>query len=664
MRDATASCAPVDLGRAPSTIVAAGSPGSGPRRCRRRRGLRRRRPDEREGLPAGQVRPSGARARRNIDYNGRFCMTSAAAAANRAFGLDRGLPFPLTDLAGADAVLLLGSNLAETMPPAVAAPRERPGARRPDRRRPAPQRHGGAHRGRAGLHLQPVPGTDLAVLLGLAARRASPRGWPTRPTSRRGPPAGTRSAGRSPRGGPSGPSRSPASRPRRCARRARLLAAASPSPGRARRVRPHRPRRRAARQGTDTVTAAINLALALGLPGRDGSGYGAITGQGNGQGGREHGQKSDQLPGYRKIDDPAARAHVAGVWGVDPDEPARPGQAGGRAARLPGHCRRAARPARARRQPRGQRPGRDARSRNGCAALDLLVVCDFVPSETALLADVVLPVTQWAEEEGTMTSLEGRVIRRRKAVDPPGGVRSELRIWPSWRAGSTPRASGPPSRPRSSTSWPAPAPAAAPTTAGSATPGSTPGEALYWPCPAPADGTMHPGTPRLFLDRFATPDGRARMVVAVDHRGPAEDLRPGHPLYLVTGRLLQHYQSGAQTRRVAELVGGRARALRASCTRHWPPASASRTATRSASPPPRRASRPGPADRRTSGRTRSSCRSTGAGRAASTGVTNRRDRPHLRDAGVQGLRGRATPAVVTVPSAPRRTPLRHDRSVA
>ena len=78
-------------------------------------------------------------------------------------------------------------------------------------------------------------------------------------------------------------------------------------------------------QGTATVTAAINLALALGLPGRTGSGYGAITGQGNGQGGREHGQKADQLPGYRSIDDPAARAHVAAVWGVDPETLPGPG---------------------------------------------------------------------------------------------------------------------------------------------------------------------------------------------------------------------------------------------------------------------------------------------------------------------------------------------------
>jgi hypothetical protein len=71
--------------------------------------------------------------------------------------------------------------------------------------------------------------------------------------------------------------------------------------------------------GSDTVSAWINLALALGLPGREGSGYGCLTGQGNGQGGREHGQKADQLPGYRKIDEEALRYDVlepaaANVW--------------------------------------------------------------------------------------------------------------------------------------------------------------------------------------------------------------------------------------------------------------------------------------------------------------------------------------------------------------
>src|SRR4051812_50057877 len=85
-------------------------------------------------------------------------------------------------------------------------------------------------------------------------------------------------------------------------------------------------------KGVDTVSALLNLALALGLPGTPGSGYGCLTGQGNGQGGREHGQKADQLPGYRKLDDPAARRHVAEVWGVDPDS--LPGPGGGGTGRL------------------------------------------------------------------------------------------------------------------------------------------------------------------------------------------------------------------------------------------------------------------------------------------------------------------------------------------
>jgi assimilatory nitrate reductase catalytic subunit len=99
-----------------------------------------------------------------IDYNGRFCMSSAAGAANRAFGLDRGMPFPLSDIAEADVVVLVGSNPADTMPPAMQyfdTGRER-GAQHfvVDPRRTATARH-------AELHLQPLPGTDLALANGL-----------------------------------------------------------------------------------------------------------------------------------------------------------------------------------------------------------------------------------------------------------------------------------------------------------------------------------------------------------------------------------------------------------------------------------------------------------------------------------------------------------------
>lgn len=496
----------------------------------------------------------------NIDYNGRFCMASAAAGANRAFGADRGLPFPLADLAGAGAVLLLGSNLAETMPPSVqhlAGVRERGGLVVVDPRRSATAALTGPREGPPqGIHLQPVPGTDLVVLLallhvvwaeGLAddeylaarasgvedVRRAVAAWWPERAETVCGVPAGD------------------------LRRVARLLAAASPARGgRGAYVLTGRGVEQST-QGTATVTAAINLALALGLPGRTGSGYGAITGQGNGQGGREHGQKADQLPGYRTIDDPAARAHVAAVWGVHPDS-------------LPGPGRPAVELLRSLGTPGGPRAllvhgsnvlvsAPDAmRVAERLDALDLLVVCDLVPSETALRADVVLPVTQWAEEEGTMTSLEGRVIRRRQAVTPPGDVRSELWVFAELarRLGSTvpfpldpvevfdelARASAGGVADYSGLSH-----------ARLDADEATGGPGLYWPVPATKPGgEAHPGTPRLFLDRFHTPDGRACMV-AVDHVGPSDDLRPDAPVYLVTGRVLQHYQSGAQTRRVAEL---------------------------------------------------------------------------------------------------------------
>jgi assimilatory nitrate reductase catalytic subunit len=81
------------------------------------------------------------------------------------------------------------------------------------------------------------------------------------------------------------------------------------------------------------------------------------------------------------------------------------------------------------------------------------------------------------------------------------------------------------------------------------------GETLHWPCPAPPPGApVHPGTPRLFTERFAHADGRAR-VVAVEHTEAAELPDAEHPLRATTGRVLVHYQSGAQTRRVAELAG-------------------------------------------------------------------------------------------------------------
>jgi assimilatory nitrate reductase catalytic subunit len=472
-----------------------------------------------------------------IDYNGRFCMSSAAAAGNRAFGVDRGLPFPVTDIDDADVVLLLGSNVAATMPPFIAhltGARSRAGLFVVDPRRSATARlteDGG------GVHLQAAPGTDLALLLGLthvviaegladrsylaertvgydAVRRSVSAWWPERTAATTGVPVDVIRA------------------------TARRLAADRVFILTGRGVEQHV-------DGTDTATAAINLALVLGLVGRPGSGYGTLTGQGNGQGGREHGQKADQLPGYRSIRDPRAREHVAGVWGVDPDT--LPG-AGLPAVALLAELGRSVRCLLV----HGSNvvvsaPDADA-VRAGLAALDTLVVCDFFLSETAALADVVLPVTQWAEEEGTMTSLEGRVLRRRRALDPPDGVRSEL-----WIMAELVRRLG------AASTW-STDPAEvfdelARASAGGIADYSGLSHALldsgveaFWPYPVGSAGT-----PRLFGERFGHEDGRARLVAVLPSPSRTDVVDRGGDLTLVTGRYLQQYQSGTQTRRVAEL---------------------------------------------------------------------------------------------------------------
>ncbi|MFF9150838.1 molybdopterin-dependent oxidoreductase [Streptomyces sp. NPDC014846] len=631
-----------------------------------------------------------------IDYNGRFCMSSAAAAGTRAFGLDRGLPFPLEDVPRTGCVILVGSNLAETMPPSLrffTELRENGGTLivvDPRRTRTAEQ---------ADLHLAPRPGTDLALALGLLhlvvaegrtderfvrerttgweeARAAAMAHWPEyveRIT------------------GVSVPELRQAVRMFCEPESAMVLTARGPEQQ---------------AKGTDTVGAWINLCLATGRAGRPLSGYGCLTGQGNGQGGREHGQKADQLPGYRKLDDPVARRHVAGVWGVDPDSLPGPGRSAYELLDALGTDIRAL-------LLMGSNPvvsaPHAAHVEERLRSLDFLAVADVVLSETAELADVVLPVTQWAEETGTTTSLEGRVLLRRRAVAPPPGVRSDLFVlhelagrlgvekgfptdaeevfgelrrasaggpadysgityrrlaeengvfWPcpetpevlealgghegpeapeareasAGHAGlqgpeghtrpearETPEAreasaghaglkgpqddARPEARevpegreaPAGHTGLKGPAgharPEAREAPAGHAGPkgpaghagpkgperytrpeprkasagqaglkgpeGHTRPEAREAPGvpegPAgPAGATVHPGTPRLFLDRFATPDGRARFV-AVAHRAAAEEPDGAYPLLLTTGRVVAQYQSGAQTRRVAEL---------------------------------------------------------------------------------------------------------------
>lgn len=475
-----------------------------------------------------------------IDYNGRFCMSSAAAAHQRAFGLDRGLPFPLADIPRTGCVILVGSNLAETMPPALRYLTELKAnggtliVIDPRRTRTAEQ---------ADLHLAPRPGTDLALALGLLhlivaegrtdeefiaarttgweeTRAAAMAHWPELVERITGIPVP----------------------------RLREAVAMFCAPESAMVLTARGPEQQS--KGTDTVGAWINLCLATGRAGRPLSGYGCLTGQGNGQGGREHGQKADQLPGYRKLTDPAARAHVAGVWGVDPDSLPGPGRSAYELLDALGTDVKAL-------LLMGSNPvvsaPRAGHVEDRIRSLDFLAVADVVLSETAALADVVLPVTQWAEETGTTTNLEGRVLLRRRALTPPPGVRSDLDVLHGLAARLGVE-KGFPTEPEEVFEELRRASAGGPADYSGITYARIEAEqGVFWPCPEGPEGPGgSPGTERLFLDRFATDDGRARFV-AVSHRDAAEVPDADYPLLLTTGRVVAQYQSGAQTRRVDEL---------------------------------------------------------------------------------------------------------------
>src|SRR5262249_39078610 len=178
--------------------------------------------------------------------------------------------------------------------------------------------------------------------------------------------------------------------------------------------------------GVDNVLACINLVLATGKIGKPGCGYATITGQGNGQGAREHGQRCNQLPGGRDIENPAHRAHVAAAWGVaESDLP-------GKGATAPEivemiHRREIHGLLSICFNPLVSLPDANF-TREALERLDFFVAIDFFLSETARHADLVLPGSLQEEDEGTVTSAEGRVIRIRKAVDPPGEARPDWRI--------------------------------------------------------------------------------------------------------------------------------------------------------------------------------------------------------------------------------------------
>ncbi|HZI45599.1 MAG TPA: molybdopterin oxidoreductase family protein, partial [Ilumatobacter sp.] len=302
-------------------------------------------------------------------------------------------------------------------------------------------------------------------------------------------------------------------------------------------------------KGVDNVLAAINLGLATGKFGKPGCGVTTITGQGNGQGGREHGHKCDQLPGNRDITNPEHRAHVAAVWGCDVDE--IPGKGlpaleiieaihDGRIKGLLSICF----------NPAVSSPDSDF-TRDALDKLEFLSVIDFFVSETGHHADIILPGSLHEEDEGTSTSGEGRIIKINAAVTPPGEARRDWEIIVDLAQRLGRGQYFPYTHPRQIFDELRLASAGGTADYRGATWERIESEhGLFWPIPEEG----HPGTPRLYEGgHFYHPDGRAKFH-PVPYRPPGEVVDDDYPIWLTTGRVVSQYLSGTQTRRIGGLV--------------------------------------------------------------------------------------------------------------
>jgi assimilatory nitrate reductase catalytic subunit len=483
-----------------------------------------------------------------IDYNGRLCMVSAAAANKLAFGIDRAAN-PWDDILSAEVVWISGANVGECAPITthyvwqarehgarviVVDPRITPVARTCD------------------LFLPVKPGRDVALFNGVLHLMIE-NGW-----------LDHEFIGRHTVGFEKVAEHVKEWTPRRTAevtgiaeRAVRQAAewwgtAGSSFLLHARGIEHHT-------HGTQNCLGAINIVLASGRIGRAGCGYATITGQGNGQGGREHGQKCDQLPGGRDISKPEHRAAVAKVWGVDADELPGPGVDAyeifrlidrGAVRGLLSICF----------NPKVSLPDNHFVTRM-LDKLEFFVAIDFFLNETARHAEVVLPGSLQEEDEGVVTQIEGRVIKINRAVECPGEARQDWRI-----IQDVARALG---REKGFTFG---GPREIFEELRRASAGGIADYAgityeriereygVCWPCPS----EDHPGTPRLFEEgawnpvargagRFYFPDGKARFHVA-PYTPPAEDVDDHYPVILTTGRVVSQFLSGTQTRRIGPLV--------------------------------------------------------------------------------------------------------------
>lgn len=475
---------------------------------------------------------------RHIDYNGRLCMVSAGTAYKLAFGVDRS-PNPWEDIPKADVIMIAGSNTAECSPITtdyiwrmkdnggrliVVDPRMTPISRNND------------------LYLPVRPGTD--VILYMSILHVILRDNLQKSDFIEAHTTGFDDVAESVKQyTPEFAADITGVPPQAIEKAAHWLGEAKAAMIMHARGVEHQSK------GVENCSALINICLATGNIGREGAGCVMITGQGNGQGGREHGQKCDQLPGQRSIDDEEGRKHVASVWKVEPDAIPRAGYSAmeimgalhsGEIKALVSICF----------NPMVSLPHVQF-TKEALEKAEFVCVIDPFMSETAHFADVVLPGSLQEEDEGVVANVEGRVLHIQKCVDPPGEARVDWTIICDLarRLGQNERFEYGASREIFDELRQA----------------SKGGVADYygityekidkhmgipWPCPT----LDHPGTPRLFESgKFFHKDGKARFVLT-PYRESGDPVDNDFPVYLTTGRVVSQYLSGTQTRRIGALV--------------------------------------------------------------------------------------------------------------
>lgn len=287
--------------------------------------------------------------------------------------------------------------------------------------------------------------------------------------------------------------------------------------------------------GTDNVKSCANLAMLTGNIGKPGTGVNPLRGQNNVQGACDMGCLVNVFPGYQAVTDKEKRANIAGIWGVED----LPGEIGLTIIELMN----AASQGKIRgmyiigENPMVSDPDLN-HVKEALKAVDFLVVQDMFLTETAELADVVLPVASWAEKDGTFTNTERRVQSIHKAIEPPGEARADWEIMclladrmgygDLFRFGSaneifdelrkvTPQYAG-------------------------MTYEAIAHDGLQWPCP----DEKHPGTSILHATTFARGLGKFH---AVEYKPPAEQPDEEYPFILTTGRILFHFHTGSMSRR-------------------------------------------------------------------------------------------------------------------